>query len=235
MGLPKLNQPLFEIEIPSTAKKVKYRPFTVKEEKIMLIAQETKDLDQITLAIKQVLTNCIVDKINIDDLAVFDLEYLLINVRAQSVNNEFNFKIKDPSTDEDIELSIDIKDIKVKFDENHTNKVKLDENSVLIMKYPKAGQLKKIISVSQNNSAEELFDVMTSCFDMLAVGEEIYKFSEYTQDEINEFTEDLSSSNIQEVKKFFDTMPSMYYEKKYKNSKGEEKTFVVRGTETFFI
>lgn len=235
MGLPKLNQPLFQIEIPSTKKKISYRPFTVKEEKILLLAQESKDIDQIILAIKQILNNCIQDQINVDELAIFDLEFLLINIRAQSVSNIFTFKIKDPDTEEEIELEVDIADIKVQFPENHTNKIQLDEETVLIMKYPCASQLKQIITASQDGKSEQIFELMSSCFDVLGIGEDIYKFSEYSNKEIEDFAESMSGKNIQDIKAFFDTMPSMYYEKKYKNSKGEEKTFVVKGTETFFI
>jgi hypothetical protein len=234
MALPKLNQPLFEITIPSQKRKVKYKPFTVKEEKILLIAQESKDIDQIILAIKQIINNCVME-IDVDKLAIFDLEYLLINIRSQSVGNIFSFKIKDPDTEETVDLEIDIADINVKFDEKHTNRIQLADDTILIMKYPTAGQLKEIVNLSQNGSTEGMFNLMTSCFDILAVDEEIYKFSEYSNKEILEFTDSMSAKNIQDVKVFFETMPTMYYEKKYRNSKGEEKTFVVKGTETFFI
>jgi hypothetical protein len=236
MSLPKLNQPLFQLEIPSTKQKISYRPFTVKEEKILLIAQESKDTDQIILAIKQILNNCIQDQINVDNLAIFDLEYILINIRAKSVNNMFTFKIKDPDTEEQIELEVDIADIEVQVPEDHTKKIQLDENTVLVMKYPSTGQLKQIMNISTNNeNPEEIFNLMASCFDTLGIGEEIYKFVDYSKKEIEEFAESMSGKNIQDVKKFFETMPSMHYEKKYKNSKGDVKTFVVRGTETFFI
>jgi hypothetical protein len=234
MALPKLSQPLFEIKIPSTGKKTTFVPFTVKEEKILLIAQESKELDQMILAIKQILNNCIQD-IDVDKLAIFDLEYLLINVRAQSVSNVFNFKIKDPETEEEIELEVDINDISVKFDENHTNKISLNDNTILVMKYPSVAQLKDIMEVSQKGGSEKIFNLMTSCFDMLAVDEDVYKFSEYTKAEVESFADSMSAKNIQDVKKFFETMPTMYYEKKYRNSKGTEKTFTVKGTETFFI
>lgn len=235
MALPKLNQPLFEIEIPSLKKRVKYTPFTVKEEKILLIAQESRDIDQIILAIKQILNNCIKDNIDVDTLAIFDLEYLLINIRAQSVNNVFKFKIKDPDTQEEIELEIDINEIKVNFDKDHTNKIKLNDNTTLVMKYPSAKQLKQILEVSKGGKSDQIFELMTSCFDMLAVDEDVFKFSEHSKSEVESFAESMSSKNIQDVRKFFETMPTMYYEKKYRNSKGETKTFVVKGTETFFI
>ena len=126
MGLPKIDQPLFELVIPSTGKKVQYRPFTVKEEKILLIAQESKSTDQIILAIKQIINNCLVD-VDVDTLATFDLEYIIINIRGKSVNNEMTFNITDPDTQEDIELAMDVNDIEVVFDEKHDKKIDLNE------------------------------------------------------------------------------------------------------------
>ena len=234
MALPKLNKPIFEIEIPSMKKKVTYNPFTVKEEKILLIAQESKDVDQMILAIKQILNNCLHD-VDVDQLAIFDLEYLLINLRAQSVDNTFVFTVEDPDTNEKIQLDIDINDIEVKFQEGHTNRIQLDADTVLLMKYPSVKQLNQIMGLATNGDTQKMFEVMTSCFDVLAMGEDVYKFEDYTEKEIAEFAESMSGSSIQQVRKFFETMPSMYYEKRYKNSKGDEKIFVVKGTETFFI
>jgi hypothetical protein len=234
MALPKLNQPLFEVTIPSTKQKVTFRPFTVKEEKILLIAQESKEVDQLILAIKQIITNCI-DGIDVDKLAIFDLEYLLINIRAKSVDNTFSFKIKDPDTSEEIELELDIGEIEVKFDPTHTKKIKLNPETFLIMKYPSVKQLKQIVELSQQNNSQKLFEMMISCFDSIASGDSVYKLTDHTEQEIEEFVNSMSSKNIADVKQFFETMPSMSYEKKYKNKLGEEKTFVVRGTETFFI
>jgi len=234
MGLPKLDKPIFEITIPSTGKTVTYTPFTVKEEKILLIAQESKDTNQMILAIKQIIGNCIPD-IDVDSLATFDIEYLLLNLRAQSVNNILSFTIKDPDTEEEIPLEIDINEIEVQFDEDHTNKIELSENTILKMRYPSAKNLDSMIGLSESNDVNKMFEAMVSCFDVLGHGEDVYKFSEYTDKEVMDFVDSMSSKNIQDVKKFFDTMPSLHYEKKYTNSNGDEKTFVVKGTETFFI
>lgn len=235
MALPKLNKPIFEIEIPSMKKKVTFNPFTVKEEKILLIAQESKDPDQMVLAIKQILNNCLHD-VDIDKLATFDLEYLLINLRAKSVNNIFEVNIKDPDTDETIKLEVDIDDIKVQFDPEHKNKIELEPNVYLIMRYPSLKQLDSIIKLAANNSnSEELFELMISCFDILAYGEDVYKFDEYTPQQKIEFADDLSGGAINEIKNFFKTIPSLQYETSYKNSNGDTKRFLLKGTETFFI
>lgn len=235
MALPKLNKPIFEIEIPSMKKKVTFNPFTVKEEKILLIAQESKDPDQMVLAIKQILNNCLHD-VDVDKLATFDLEYLLINLRAKSVNNIFEVNIKDPDTEETIKLEVDIDDIKVQFDPEHKNKIELEPNVYLIMRYPSLKQLDSIIKIAGNNSnSEELFELMISCFDVLAYGEDIYKFDEYTPQQKIEFTDDLSGGAINEIKNFFKTIPALQYETSYTNSNGDTKRFLLKGTETFFI
>lgn len=233
MPLPKIQQPLFELTIPSTGKKIQYKPFTVKEEKILLIAQESKDLDQIITAINQIITNCIED-IDVDDLAMFDLEYLLINLRSKSVGNEVEFKIKDPDTEEVVELSIDLNDIEIKKDEKHNKIIKVNDDISMVMQYPKLNQL-KALNGEEENQEQALFDVMIGCIDSIVEGEEVYKLKDFTKKEVDEFVESLSTSHIQNIKTFFETMPKLRYEKKYTLQDGTEKTFVAEGTETFFI
>lgn len=234
MGLPKIQQPLFELTIPSTEKKVKFRPFTVKEEKILLIAQESKDIDQIINSIKQIINNCIED-IDVEELAMFDLEYILINIRAKSVSNEVEFKINDPETKEEIELSLNLNDISVKKSSEHDKLVPIDGDIYLVMKYPKIDQLKALKDVTEENKQQALFNMMMGCIDSVVEGEQVYPLKDFTEVEINDFVEGLSTTHIQGIKKFFDTMPIVKYEKKYKRKDGTEKTFVAEGTETFFI
>ena len=135
MALPKIDLPLFELVLPSTGKKVKYRPFTVKEEKILLIAQESKDIKQVMLAIKQILGNCL-QEINVESLATFDLEYVLLNIRAKSVNDEITFSVKDPDTEEKIELTININEIEIKKFADHDKIIKVSDDFVFLMRYP---------------------------------------------------------------------------------------------------
>jgi len=233
MPLPKIQQPLFELTIPSTNKKIQYKPFTVKEEKILLIAQESKDLDQIITAINQIITNCIED-IDVDELAMFDLEYLLINLRSKSVGNEVEFKIKDPDTEEVVELSIDLNDIEIKKDEKHNKIIEVNDDISMVMQYPKLNQL-KALNGEEENQEQALFDVMIGCIDSVVEGEEVYKLKDFTKKEVDEFVESLSTTHIQNIKTFFETMPKLRYEKKYTLEDGTEKTFVAEGTETFFI
>ena len=232
MALPKISQPLFELKVPSTNKKVKYRPFTVKEEKILLIAQESKDFDQIILSIKQIISNC-VEGIDVDKLAMFDLEYILINIRAKSVNNKMNFRIRDPETSETIDMELDINEINIEKKPNHNKIISIDDNTSIAMAYPKIESLKKL-SVDGANE-ETLFQVMLDCIESVVDGEEVHMLKDFTEEEVNDFTESLSSIHLEKIKEFFETMPVLRYEKKYKTKDGKEKTFVAEGTETFFI
>lgn len=234
MALPKIQQPLFELTVPSTNKKVKYRPFTVKEEKILLIAQESKDTDQIILAIKQIINNCI-EGINVDKLAMFDMEYILINLRAKSVGNEIEFKIKDPETEEIIELVLDTDNIKMIKDKNHSNVIKISDDISLVMRYPRIDQLSLIAKTEEGKRNEMLFDLMIGCIESIVEGEEVYNLVDFTKEEVNEFVNSLSTAHISDMKKFFDTMPVLKYETKYTRADGTEKTFIAQGTETFFI
>lgn len=232
-SLPKIDLPLFEIEVPSTKKKIKYRPFTVKEEKILLIAQESKDMDQISLAIKQIINNCVTG-VNVDDLATFDLEYILINIRAKSVSNEITFKIKDPETKETVELNLDISEIKLTNNPEHTKIIRLNEDMNMMMRYPSINEL-SIIFKNGPRDTTSIFNVMLSCIDSIVDNDVIYKIKDFTDAEVANFVNDLSSQHVSSIKTFFETMPILRYEKKYINKNGNEKTFVIEGLESFFI
>lgn len=232
MGLPKIDLPLFDIKIPSTGKKVKYRPFTVKEEKILLIAQESKDIDQIILAIKQIINNC-VSTVDVDELAMFDLEYLLINIRAQSVNNEFQFSITDPDTKERVDLTVDIGEINIHKHEGHSNLIELDNDVHLNMRYPSINELSSIIK--SKNNFENLFNIMIDCIKNVIEGDSVLNLKDFSDEEVTEFVNSFTNKHVDQIKNFFETMPALRYEAKYKNSNGDDKTFVIEGMETFFI
>lgn len=233
MALPKIQQPLFELTVPSTKKKVKYRPFTVKEEKILLIAQESKDISQIILSIKQIIGNCIAD-IDVEKLAMFDMEYILINLRARSVSDLIEFKIKDSETEEEIELAINIDDIKIKEFPDHNKLIKLSDSIAIGMRYPHIDQL---IAMSADNANENqvLFDMLFGCIDTVVQGEEVYRMSDFSKSEVDEFIDGFTTDHINKLKKFFETMPVMRFEQEYTRKDGTKKKFVAQGTETFFI
>lgn len=231
MALPKIDLPLFEITIPSTGKKTKFRPFTVKEEKILLIAQESKDQKQIVLAIKQIINNCL-NNVDVESLAVFDLQYLLLNIRAKSVNNEITFNITDPDTNESIELTFDINTIEIKKDPSHNRLIKVTDDISINMSYPNSDTLEFIAGEGES---KPMFDVISNCIESVIQGDVVYKLKDFSKKEVNEFVESLSSDVIVRIKEFFDTMPVLRYEKIYKNKNGVEKKFVIEGMETFFI
>jgi hypothetical protein len=233
MALPKIDLPLYELVLPSTGKKVKYRPFTVKEEKILLTAQESEDREQIILAIKQIINNCLVD-CDVDKLAMFDIEYILILLRSKSVDNTVEFQIEDPDTKEKVNLALNLNDIKVKKNPKHTKEIKLDNQYWLHMRYPTMDEFASLLSKETITPAES-FNILISCMDKLVSESEVFKFGDFSKKEIDEFVESLHGDTTRKMKEFFDTIPKVRHEIKYVNSAGTEKTYVLEGTQSFFI
>lgn len=233
MALPKIDLPIYELTLPSNGTKIQYRPFTVKEEKILLTAQQSKETDQIIVAIKQIVNNCILEY-DIDKLALFDLEYILINIRSRSVDNNVEFEIEDPDTNEKIKLVLNLENVKVYRDENHTNKIMVDSNYTLFLKYPNIDDFSDILK-KENLSLEESYEILISCIDKLASTDEVYNFKDFTKKQVDDFIESLHSDVTKKIKEFFDTMPKVRHEMKYTNSNGDEKTFTIQGTQSFFM
>jgi hypothetical protein len=233
MALPKIDMPMFELELPSNGKKVKYRPFTVKEEKILLVAQESKDPKQVITAIKQIVHNCLIDY-SISDLSLFDLEYLLLSIRSKSVDNKIEFEIEDPETQEKIELMLDLSEVKIAKDPKHTNQIKISDVYTLFLKYPTIDDFADMIA-NETLSSEKSFKILLSCIDKLVSEEDVYNFKDFTQKQVDEFVDSLHSDVTKKMKEFFDTIPKIRHEIQYTNSAGKNKTFVVEGTQTFFI
>lgn len=222
-----------ELELPSTGERVKYRPFTVKEEKILLVASESEDAEQEVLAAKQVVNNCLIDK-DVSTLAMFDLEYVLLILRSRSVNNSITFNIRDPETDEQVQLEIDINKVKITKDSEHTNEVKVTDDYTLFLRYPTIDEFIRIIRMDPKDPLTNYY-LLISCLDKLASEDEVYDFAEYKQEDIDAFMDNLSGDVIKDIQQFFETMPKLRHEIPYKNSKGTEQTFVVEGTRSFFI
>jgi hypothetical protein len=233
MPLPKIELPLYELTLPSNGKKVQYRPFTVKEEKILLTAQQSQDPEQIVIAIKQIVNNCL-QEYDIDKLALFDLEYLLINIRSRSVDNNVEFEIEDPDTKEKIKLKLDLQNVKVHKDENHTNQIPVDDTYTLFLKYPTIDDFSSILD-KKDMSAEKSYEILISCIDKLASEDQVYSFKDFTKKQVDEFVESLHSDVTRKIKLFFDTMPKVRHEMPYKNSNGEKKVFTIQGTQSFFM
>lgn len=233
MSLPKIDLPIMELELPSTREKIKYRPFTVKEEKILLVGQASNDPAQEILAARQVVNNCLLDK-DVSDIAMFDLEYVLLILRARSVNNLIEFKIKDNETQEDVELNLDIDNISLTRYDDHTNEIDINDTYKLFLKYPTIDQFLKLTQLDENDPLADYL-MLCTCINYVASDDEVYYFKDYTQEEIDTFMDDLSGQAIKGIQKFFETTPRLRHEMKYTNKEGKEKTFVIEGLRSFFI
>lgn len=231
--LPKIDLPISEVALPSTGEKIKFRNFTVKEEKILLIAQEAQDPGDQIVAIKQVINNCLIDK-DVSELAMFDLEFMLVLLRSKSIDNQITFNINDPDTGEPVTLNLDVDDIQLKRSENHTNEVKINDEYMLILKYPTIDEFIKISEMDQNDPLAT-YIVIVSCLDSVVSEDEVFKFANYSDKEIDEFMENTSADVIKGIQTFFETMPKMRHEIKYTNKEGTERIFVLEGINTFFI
>lgn len=236
MGLPKIDQPIFELKLPSTGEKVKYRPFTVKEEKVLLIAKESGEVGSMLAAIEQVIGNCIVSNtVDISKMATFDLEYIMLNIRAKSVNDIVQFSIKDPDTEEEVPLQFNINDIQIVKDDSHTKDITISDKYKMRLRYPTTKELFMLSDIDEKSSEDVTLNIMISCIEMLYDEDTVYNLSEFSKKEVDEFVESLPSNAIQDIRKFFNTIPKMKVVCPYKNKNGDTKSFVIEGTETFFI
>ena len=230
MSLPKLTAPIFTIEMPSNKKSVKFRPFTVKEEKLLLLASESEEPKFINDTITQVLNNCFIDDIDIGILATFDVEYLFIQLRAKSVNNIVKLRFKDDN-DKVITQDIDLEDVKVHFDPNHTNKIQLNDEVSMIMKYPSFNMIEKM----STNDNKELVDVISACIDKVYTAEEVMDLNDYTQAEVTTFIESFTSKNMREIEAFFNSLPKLKLDILYKDEEtGDMIKREVSGLQSFF-
>ena len=237
MPLPKINTPTYELSLPSNGKKIKYRPFLVREEKILIMALETENQKQITDAVVQILDACIMTRgVKIQTLATFDIEYIFLNVRSKSVGETINVNIICPDDEKtSVEVPIDLESIKVKKDKSHTNIVKIDDNLSLKLKYPSMDQFIESNFESTDDTIKNTMKVITSSIDMIFSEEESWNASESTPKELEEFIEQLNSKQFQTIEKFFDTMPKLSHRVKVTNPKTNvESTVILEGLAAFF-
>lgn len=238
MPLPKIATPSYTLEIPSLKKEIKYRPFLVKEEKILIIAMESEDSKQIADAVKNVISNCILTKgIKVDDLATFDIEYLFLNIRGKSVGETVEVLITCPDDGKtQIPISVNLDDIKINIDNSHQRDIKLDDTLTLRMKYPSMKEfIKTNFSNDFNMSVDDTFDLILSCIEQVYSQEESWSASDCTQKELSEFIEQLSSKQFKRVERFFSTMPKLSHTIKVKNpNTGVESEVLLEGLSSFF-
>jgi hypothetical protein len=238
MPLPTIVTPTYELELPSTGKPIKYRPFLVKEEKLLVLALETEDTKEISNAIKAVLKNCIQTKgIKVESLPTFDIEYLFLNIRGKSVGEEIQVNLIAPDDGEtSVPVTINIDEIKVEKAEGHTNQIKLDENLMMEMKYPSLDQfIKNNFDMSGNVGIDQSFDLIASCVDKIYTDEEVWSTADVTKKELIEFLEQMNSIQFKQIEKFFETMPKLSHEVTFINPKTKvESTVVLEGLSSFF-
>ena len=238
MPLPKVSTPTYELEIPSIKKTVKYRPFLVKEEKILIIAMESEDPKQITEAVKDVISNCIITKgVKVDSLATFDIEYLFLNIRGKSVGETAEVLITCPDDGETpVPITINLDDIKVEVSKEHTSDIKLDDNLSVRMKYPSIQEFIKNNFIRNDQiSVDDTFGVITSCIEQIYNEEESWSASDCTKKELTDFLESLSSKQFKNIEKFFETMPKLSHTINVKNPNTDvENKIVLEGLTSFF-
>ena len=238
MPLPKIATPTYELELPSTGATVKYRPFLVKEEKVLVIALESEDNKQITNAIKAVLKSCILSKgIKVEDLPTFDIEYLFLNIRGKSVGEDLEVNIICPDDNKtQVPVTIALDEIEVQKDENHSNKIKVDDSIMMEMKYPSLEQfIKNNFDFNDKNAMDQSFELIATCIDKIYTEDEVWAAADCTKKEMKDFLEQMNSNQFKEIEKFFETMPKLSHSISVTNPNTKVKSDVVlEGLASFF-
>ena len=238
MPLPKISTPSYELVVPSTKKKIKYRPFLVKEEKVLIIAMESQDNKQIANAIKDVLSACILSRgVKVNDLSTFDIEYLFLNIRGKSVGEEVEVMVTCPDDGEtQVPTTINLDDIKVNINDDHTPDIKLDDQYTLRMKYPSMDEFFKTnFAVDCDVNVDDTFKLIASCVEQVYSEDESWAGADCTKKELTDFVESLNSKQFKDIEKFFDTMPKLSHTVKVTNPKTKkENEVVLEGLQSFF-
>ena len=236
MALPKLTTPTFELEIPSTDEKIKYRPFLVKEEKILLMAMESAENKDIVQAVKDIVTECTFGKLNLGTMPMFDVEYLFLNIRAKSVGEISKLNLLCPDDNKTYaKVDVDLSKVQVQVGDDHTNKVELTDDMGMIMTYPTIDSFSE--SGIQTINASNMLDIIGSSILQIyeEKGEKVYEGKDQTKKELTEFIESMNTSQFKKIQSFFDTMPKLKHTVKIKNPKTKkESEIVLQGLNDFF-
>ena len=237
MPLPKITTPTYELVLPSSGRKIKYRPFLVKEEKILIIALESQDQKQIASAVKSILSSCILTKgTKVDKLSTFDIEYLFLNVRGKSVGEQIEVMVTCPDDGKtQVPMSINIDSIKVQKSDNHNADIKLDDTYTLRMRYPSLNEFIKSNFNAEDIKVDDTFELIASCVEQVYSEEESWTQEDCTKKELTNFIEQLNSAQFKEIEKFFDTMPKLAHTVKVTNPNTKvESEIVIEGLQSFF-
>lgn len=233
MALPKIEKPLFDLEVPSQNKTVKARPFVVREEKILLTAQQSGQERDIVLAIKQVLTNCIVDPtFDLDSITTFDLEFMFLKLRARSVNNIIDVSYRDNEDDKVYDFQIDLDTVEMLKSKPINNKIMVNETVGLVMKFP---SVKVLETVPKDMEPTDLVQYLVrSCVDQIFDEDDVYLASESTEEELSEFIDSLDIESFTKIREFFDSLPSLYHKLEYTNALGNKREIELTSLNDFF-
>ena len=236
MALPKLTTPTYELEVPSTDEKISYRPFLVKEEKILLMAMESGKNEDVVSAVKQIVSECTFNKLKIGTMPMFDVEYIFLNIRAKSIGEVSKLKLLCPDDNKTYgDVEVNLEQVEVQVDEGHTNKIELNDKMGMIMTYPTIDSFKNT-GIQQIN-ANNMIDIISSCILQIYEdgGEKVYDAKDQTKKELTEFVESMNTEQFKKVQKFFDTMPKLKHEVKVKNPKTKKTSDVtLTGLNDFF-
>ena len=233
MALPKLNSAIYELELPSSGDKLKYRPFLIKEQKILMIAQESEDEKQIEKAFAQIVNDCVLDDIDPFKMPMFDIEYVFLRIRAKSVGEKVKLSLLCPDDEKTrVSVEINLEEVDIQMTDDHTNVVDLSENIKLIMKYP---TLKDMTGFDAGGDVSNIFNMIKRCVHEIHDGETIHNRVDISEKELDEFIESMSTKNFEALTTFFDTMPKLIHEVEVKNPKTKKKNKIpIEGFQSFF-
>jgi len=233
MGLPKLNSANYELSLPSTGATIKYRPFLVKEQKALMIAQESEDDKVIENTFAQIITDCVEDKVDPYKMPMFDIEYVFLKIRSKSVGEIAELRVTCPDDEETkVNVSIPLEEVDVQMKENHTNVITLTDDISVIMRYPCLGDMKGFNALGETKS---LFEMVKRCIHEVHDGEEIYRRVDMSEKDLEDFIDSMSSKNFESVGEFFSSMPKLSYDLEVVNPKTKVKSVIpIEGLQSFF-
>ena len=231
--LPKIDYPIYKIKIPSLKKEFQFRPFLVKEEKLLLMAKESDTSSDILSAIKQIVNNCSIDrKLDISKLAIFDLEYIFLKLRSISIDNLIKVSYKDNEDEKIYDFEINLDDIEIKYPDKIDNNIKITNKSGIVMKYPSASLYddKEFLSLEK----DYMFELIIRCIESIYYEDQVYEAKDYKKEDLEEFLENLNIKIFEKIKDFLLSVPKMEYKLDYTNEKGSKREIVLSSLNDFF-
>ena len=234
MALPQLNTATYELELPSTGETIKYRPFLVKEQKILMLAQESEDNKQIENAFAEIISSCTFGKLSPHEMPLFDIEYIFLKLRGKSVGEKVTINVLCPDDEKTrVDVDINLEDVGVLMNDDHTNEVELTKDIKIIMKYP---TLSDMAGFSEKGEVLSIFEMIKNCIQEIHSGEETYNSVDISSKELDEFIGNMSTQNFDELGKFFETMPKLQHVIKVKNPKTKKtEEVIIEGMQSFFV